>query len=270
MNQSSLLVIISDTHIGSNTAISPSKFTIHNRNTLEAQTLQANRLQEWLLACWQDFWNYVFMLRGKGKHARKLIVVHCGDVIDGNHHGSMQLMQEVGDQIVIARELLEPIVNKANKFYGILGTGAHAGQDNSDEVALYKGLSIEYGQQLTIDIDGIVHDFAHHGRAGRRPWTSSAANIATEVMIDYASCGMKPPDYIWRGHNHLIDDSGCKLKGTRAISLPSWQLKTSYGWKAAANTVRSDIGGMIVIDGILDDSHARYCGQPDERKIIKV
>jgi hypothetical protein len=217
-----------------------------------------------------DFWEYVFMLRGKGKHARKLIVVHCGDVIDGNHHGSMQLMQEVSDQIVIARELLEPIVNKADKFFGILGTGVHAGQDNSDEIGLYKALSIEYGQQMTLDIDGVVHDFAHHGRAGRRPWTSSAANIATEVMIDYASSGMKPPDFIWRGHNHLIDDSGFKIRGTRAISLPSWQLKTNFSYKVSPNVMRSDIGGMIVMDGKLDDSHARYVGQPDERKIIKV
>lgn len=265
-----LLVIISDTHIGSNTAISPSKFTIHNRDTLEAQVLQANRLQAWVLSCWTDFWDYVYLLRGKGRKAKKLIVVHCGDVIDGNHHGSMQLVQEVSDQIAIARELLEPIVFKADKFFGILGTGAHAGQDNSDEIALYKSLGIQYGQQFTIDIDGVIHDFAHHGRAGRRAWTSSAANIATEVMIDYASCGMKPPNFIWRGHNHLIDDSGCKLKGTRAISLPSWQLKTSYGWRACGNTIRSDIGGMIVLDGVLDDSHSRYVGQPDERKIIKI
>ena len=46
MNQSSLLVIISDTHIGSSTALSPLKFTIHNRATLEEQVTYANRLQE--------------------------------------------------------------------------------------------------------------------------------------------------------------------------------------------------------------------------------
>jgi hypothetical protein len=68
----------------------------------------------------------------------------------------------------------------------------------------------------------------------------------------------------------VIDDSGNKLPGTRAISLPSWQLKTSFGWRAAGNTVRSDIGGYIVVDGLLDDSKSRYKGQPDQRKIIVV
>lgn len=265
-----ILVIISDTHIGSNTALSPKSFTIHNRDTLEEQILQANRLQEWVLSCWDDFWKYVFKLRGSGAKAKKLIVVHCGDVVDGNHHNSMQLVQEVSDQITIARELLEPIVNKADRFFGILGTGVHAGQDNSDEIGFYKLLGIEYGQRIILDLDGITHDFAHHGRAGRRPWTSAAANIATEVIVDYASRGLPAPNYIWRGHNHLIDDSGFKVPGTRSIALPSWQLKTSFGWRTSVNTARSDIGGMIVVNGKIDDSHSRYKGQPDERKIIKV
>ena len=33
-----------------------------------------------------------------------------------------------------------------------------------------------------------------------------------------------------------------------------------------ANTTRSDIGGYIVVDGLLDDSKSRYKGQPDQRK----
>jgi hypothetical protein len=89
--------------------------------------------------------------------------------------------------------------------------------------------------------------------------------------MDYASQNMPLPNFIWRGHRHVIDDSGNKLPGTRAISLPSWQLKTSFGWRASANTVRSDIGGYIVVDGnIIDDSRSRYRGQPDQRKIIVV
>ena len=38
---SSILVVISDTHIGSNTAIAPPEFEVHNRNTLEAQVINA-------------------------------------------------------------------------------------------------------------------------------------------------------------------------------------------------------------------------------------
>ena len=264
----SVLAVISDTHVGSSTSVAPPEFSIHDRAYLETQVVKANKLQEWLYDCWTDYWDYVFKL---AKH-RRLIVVHCGDCVDGIHHGSLQLMNEVEDQAEAFLELMLPVVSKANAFFGILGTGpSHAGMDNSTEVALYKELGArEFGQQLTLDVDGVIHDFAHHGRAGRRPWTSNAANVAAEVAIDYATQGLIPPDYIWRGHNHIIDDSGSRLPGTRYLSLPSWQLKTSFGWRVSANTIRSDIGGYVVVDGLLDDSKARYKGQPDGRKVTVV
>lgn len=264
----SVLAIVSDTHIGSSTAIAPLEFTVHGRSSNEAQITHANRLQTWLYECWTDYWERVFHLAKK----RRLIVVHVGDVVDGVHHGSTQVMAEVADQCEAAMELLRPIASRTDAFFGILGTGpSHAGMDNVTESELYKALGAnEFGQTLTLDIDGVYHDFAHHGRAGQRPWTSSAAGVAAEVMLDYASQGMRPPNFIWRGHTHTIDDSGSKMPGTRAISLPSFQLKTSFGWRVSSQTVRSDIGGYIVVDGMLDDSRARYKGQPDERVVIRL
>lgn len=268
----SILVIISDTQIGSSTALATPEFTVHNRYDLEAQTTQANRLQRWLWECWEDFWQYVKQLQGKGKNARRLIVVHCGDVIDGVHHGSTQIMPEIADQIKLALDILQPIAGRANAFFGIYGTNAHSGIDSVNESQIYESLGVQaYGHQLTLEIDGYLHSFQHHGRAGARPWTSSAAGVAAEVMLDYAQRGKKPPNFVWTGHNHRIDDSGTKFQDTRAISLPSWQLKNSYAWKVAGNSIRSDIGGAIVLDGhIVDSSHMRYMGQADERSTIKV
>lgn len=266
MKNGTVLAVISDTHVGSSTALAPLEFNVHTRSDFETQVTKANKLQKWLYECWTDYWEYVFHLAKK----RRLIVVHCGDLVDGVHHGSLQVMNEVSDQADAFLELMLPIVAKSDYFFGILGTGpSHAGMDNSTEAQLYKELgATEFGQTLTLNIDGKIHDFAHHGRAGSRPWTSSAANLATEVVVDYASQGLPLPNFIWRGHNHRIDDSGNKLPGTRAISLPSWQLKTSFGYRVAANTVRSDIGGYVVVDGLIDDSRSRYLGQPDQRKVI--
>ena len=89
------------------------------------------------------------------------------------------------------------------------------------------------------------------------------------MAIDYATRGKVLPDFVIRGHRHIIDDSGLKIPGMRAISLPSWQLRTSYGHRVSP-TVRSDIGGLIFVDGVLDDSKMRYKGQPDEMRIIKI
>ena len=263
-----VLAIISDSHVGSSTAVAPLEFNVHSRSENEVQKTSANKMQRWLYECWTDYWDHVFKLAKK----KRLIVVHCGDLVDGLHHGSLQVMNEVQDQVEAFEELMLPILAKADGFYGVLGTGpSHAGMDNSTEAQIYRDLgAIEFGQTLTLSIDGVIHDFAHHGRAGSRPWTSSAANLASEVIMDYATQGLPIPNYIWRGHNHRIDDSGSKLPVTRSIALPSWQLKTTFGYRVAGNTVRSDIGGYIVVDGLLDDSKARYKGQPDQRKILVV
>ena len=260
-----LLVVLSDTHIGSSTAVSPLRYTVHNRSSYEAQIMEANRLQRWLNECWVDFYDYVKEKRKK----KRVIVAHLGDVIDFNHHGSTQLVQETGDQAVMAKTLLMPYREIADKFIGILGTAAHAGQDHATEVDLYRQLGADYiEQQMTIDIDGVTIDLAHHGRIGARPWSSGAANLASEIMLDYAQSGLPLPNYIFRGHFHALDDSGSKFENTRLIQCPSWQLKTTFSNRVAGNTRRSDIGGVILNDGKLDLSKARYKGQPDGRKII--
>lgn len=262
----SILVVISDTHFGSTLSVAPPKYVLHNRNTLEEQVVVANKVQNWLYNNWLDFWEYVKFRQGR---KRRLIVVHCGDVVESVHHQSTQLVAEVEDQINIALELLEPIRNRANAFYGVLGTPTHSGVDGSTEARIYKELDIDFGNTITLDIDGQIHHFFHHGRASSRPWTSSAAGLAAEVIIDFAQQGLPLPNFIWTGHRHKVGDSGIQNKGTRAISLPAWQLKTSYAWKVASSTARSDIGGAIVVDGVPDFSKMRYMGQPDKVRMIK-
>ena len=260
-----VLVVLSDSHVGSSTAVSPLRYTVHNRSSYEAQTMEANRLQKWLYANWIDFFDYV---KSKARKHR-IIVAHLGDVIDYNHHGSTQLVQEVGDQVEMAKTLLMPYREIADKFIGILGTAAHAGADHATEVSLYQELKADFiEQQMTIDIDGVLVDLAHHGRAGFRPWTSSAASLASEIMLDYAQSGMPLPNYIFRGHLHVMDDSGSKFENTRLIQCPSWQLRTTYANRVAGNTRRSDIGGVLLNDGKLDLSKARYRGAPDGRKVV--
>jgi hypothetical protein len=262
-----LLVVLSDTHIGSSTAISPLRYTIHSRSKNESTNQEANLLQRWLNRNWMDFFEYV---KSKQKKHR-IIVAHLGDVIDYNHHGSTQLVQEVGDQVEMAKTLLMPYREIADKFIGILGTAAHAGTDHETESALYKDLKADYiEQQMTIDIDGVLVDLAHHGRIGTRPWTSGAASLASEIMLDYAQSGLPLPNYIFRGHLHTMDDSGSKFENTRLIQCPSWQLKTTFANRVAGNTRRSDIGAVILNDGKLDLSKARYKGQPDGRRILVI
>lgn len=270
MTAKTITAIIGDLHIGGSTALAPPTFQIHIREPKETQTVSHSPLQAWLWGCWTDYWNYVRKLAGGNRRTKRLVVVCLGDIIEGIHHNSPQVMNEKFDQIKTAQEVLRPIRDMADAFYGILGTGTHAGLAATDETSIYEALDVtEFGQQLSIELGGYVHDFAHHpGGASRRSWTSSAAAVGAEVMLDYAAVGMHPPNYVWRGHNHVIDDSGLKLPGTRVLFTPAWQLKTEYGWRVSPNKIRSDIGGFILEDNRLDDSHCRYEGQPEGRYII--
>jgi len=266
-----ILAIIGDTQIGSSTALAPPTFEIHTENKKETQLVHYNLLGSWLWENWVDYWNYVKVLAGiRGKHRKnRIIVMHMGDVIDGNHHGTLQIIQSVADQIKVAIDVLRPIIDMADASYGIIGTEAHAGKSGVDEKAIDDALGVnDYAQTMMLEIDGKVHDFAHHGRIGQRDWTSQAASQAVEVAMDCAKFGIKAPDYIWRAHNHVIDDTGDKFDFTRVICMPSWQLKTAFTYRIAANRQYSDIGGYIVNNGVVDSSRNRYKAQPDARKVI--
>jgi hypothetical protein len=266
----SVVAIFGDTHIGSTTGLCPPKFTIHNEAPGETQIVNHNSTQSCTWEFWENYWRYIDTLvyQGRKRKQKRLVCLFLADMIDGNHHGTRQIIQDVGDQMQVAIDVMQPIVDRADYFYAVNGTVAHAG---SEEVAIYKHLGIEYAQTLMIEVDNKIHDIAHHGRVGGRTWTSQAASIATEVIVDCAISKVDLPNFIWRGHCHVIDDSGNKIEGTRAISVPSWQLKTSYahGIPTVVNR-RSDIGGYIVNGGILDESRSRYHGEADERRIIKL
>ena len=68
-DKESVLAVISDTHVGSSTALAPLEFNVHSRNDFEVQV--TNKLQKWLYECWTDYWDYVFKLAKK----KRLIVV---------------------------------------------------------------------------------------------------------------------------------------------------------------------------------------------------
>jgi hypothetical protein len=269
-----IMAVISDTHFGGTTALATPKFALHSARQDETQIAEANKAQMWLYECWTDYWDYVKVTCGiRGKYSKhKLVVVHLGDVIEGVHHGSVQLMNEIADQINMACQILLPVVNMAGgNFYITYGTEAHSGEAGGCEAAIAKELGAKHDWEFCLDMDGILVDVGHApGRNAGRPWTSVGASIAIEVSTDYLRKGQIPPDYVFRGHSHVLDDSGERVEGTRCICLPSWQLRTAFGHKVAKNRTRSDIGGLILNGNTLDLSRLRYKATPGQKQVIKV
>lgn len=267
-NPHTVTAVISDTHLGSHTALALKEWVLD-----DGQTIHSNPAQLWLLESWTNYWDYVKTLCGiKGRYRKnRLVVIHLGDIIEGRNHGSVQLMSNVVDQESMACEILRPLAAMADGgFFCTRGTEAHAGDAAQSEVRICHEIGAKACEwELTLDIDGVLFDCGHYGRAGRRDWTSSAASVATEIVMDAALSGGQVPDYVLRGHGHIIDDSGSKLQGIRAIMAPSWQLRTAFGYKVAPNR-RSDIGGMIFDGDKFDESKLRYHAAPGQKRIICV
>jgi len=265
-----IVAIVSDTHIGSTTALCLPEWSwdsgvVDQHGEQIRGSYKFSREQEWIYNNWIDYWSYVKRLAGK---KYRIITVHVGDVVDGDHHQTVQAIPNIEDQESLAVEILKPIANMGDMYF-IRGTGAHAGELSRSEVRVAKELGAKMCVwELILSVNNILIDFAHHGRAGGRLWTSAGAGSATESVVEAAVGNRKLPRYVFRGHNHIIDDSGEKNPTTRYMSLPSWQLRTEYGYKVSPGT-RSDIGGVIVLpDGSLDLSKLRYFAAPGQRKVI--
>lgn len=225
--------------------------------------VDATPAQKWLNGSWLDFWRYVWQLAApEGKKIHRIVSIHTGDVIDGNHHGTNQIMHEVEDQVKLALDMLQPIRDMSDRMYGILGTEAHAGNSHGAERGIYRTLQVDqYDYQLTLNIDGCILDVAHHSPMATLP-------AMYKIIADYDE-GQPRPRYILRGDRHVVTDTSEEDRSTRMMILPSWQLKTSFGQKVST-VRRSDIGGLIINDGIVDTSKLRYRAAPDRRVVINV
>jgi len=218
-------------------------------------------------------WEYVKFLAGvRGKHrTHRIVTIHCGDIVEGVHHEMVQMLTNPQDQIDMASEILTQIANLSDGgVYATHGTPTHAGAIYGAESAVANRCGFRaLDSEIHLDIDGVIVWAFHHGAAGKRDWSSASARVATEARL-YAQDLKEPtPHYVFSGHHHIIDDSGIKLK-TRALTCPSWQLKTTFGHKVASGR-RSDIGGLIILPGgQLDESRARYEAAPDQPKLRKV
>ena len=203
-----ITVIISDTHIGSSVSLSTPQFLIHTEREEEAQTVDASNAQKWLWVSWVDFWDYVKVLAVvRGKHRKhRIVTVHLGDIVDGLHHNTTQGIGEVADQMKLAETILNPVRALSDGgMYITYGTDAHNGGAGSYESQVAQNIGAEHDWEYTLDIEGgALLDVGHHGRAGQRDWTSAAAGIAAEVILDYAKAGEKIPEYIFRGHVHVV------------------------------------------------------------------
>ena len=255
LSQIKNIVVIGDTHCGSSAAIMPPSFCLRDGQPVGMSPRQA-QLWGW----WREFWDKFVPHVTKGE---PFVLVHNGDIVDGAHHGCTQLVTANMDkQREMAKMLLEPVVAKAQAFYCISGTAAHAGQSNADEetVARELGAKIDENknrcrQDLWIEMSDALIQFAHHiGTTSSAAYKSSPAMRTMAAMFTAAGeHGFRPPNMMIRSHAH--DYVEVKRANCRVTVCPAWQLKSDWMW-GKDTTSLPIIGGLVIRQGE-DDVHIR-------------
>lgn len=213
-----------------------------------------SREQMKLWDCWADYWKAV---KDHLKFGDRLILAINGDLVDGDHHRTTQIVTGnlPATQHNIALSVLSvPLSLRPRSIVVVRGTEAHVGGSAAYEERLASELEavpdVATGVRAHWHFQsvsrGTLLDFAHHGRLGQRPWTkmTGPATLAAQIIMAAAKHGSPVPKYAFRSHYHQWADSGDNY-ACRVVQMAGWQLSTAFVHRIAAGSL-PEVGGMIL------------------------
>jgi hypothetical protein len=270
-----VIVVSADKHSGSTMGLMPSApYELHDGGTYTPSPLQK--------ILWQQYDECLDFVKEQRKKSR-LIWIENGDVCEGIHHQSTQLVcPRVETHENIASEIFDYTFKKL-KFSGddlafmVAGTEAHASSGNQSENRVANDIECFTPQftessgkptrfvwdKLLFNVNGVGFDITHHGSSvGGRAWTTEngmynrVKSFYFETLNDiHSGVERELPRYWVRSHLHQFVqatyDGQCG--SITGIVTPSFQFKTGFGKKVAGDRL-SDIG-LIVFVVEADGSH---------------
>lgn len=259
-----LFLALADIHCGSTLGLLPPGGVRHP-DGIEIRPHPKSKLHPWFWSIYQK----VINLAGERHHFyggdADLHCVLLGDLTDGNHHGSPQLLspaEEVHISAAVKTLELGVCTLPLKSIHIVGGTPVHTGGEyNGLEAAV--GYELERLDQpvvrqphngsplweiLEAEAAGVWTDWRHHGRTGQRPWTrqSAAALYAQAIHRNAQDEGRRPPGLSVRAHVHKSyyvpqDTSGCGA----LVGLPCFQYGSAYIRRRAIESL-PDVGGAII------------------------
>lgn len=245
-----IIVPTGDYHSGSNYALFVDRFWqgkkgINHRPTSKQEKIRA----QFELACGQI---------KKARKNKRLILVHNGDAIDGDHHNSSDVCSvNESEQIDIHVELMEETKRmldwqRGDKLYYTLGTDAHTKETESD-IAKKMNAEMDGSEYVFDELELVVNArrllFVHHG-----PRAGSGANEGNPIRgwlktIYYNALKdlCPPPDVVYSAHVHNPSMGVFEYRNKMNFNImygiitPPFQVKTRWA-KGVAPVVRNKIG----------------------------
>lgn len=254
MSDCILIANVSDVHAGSSVAVCPPEISLD-----DGGMYVASKAQRWLWQNWGDYWERV--ARRRDELNADLYCVFNGDLVEGDHHGTTQILSgnPTAQAAALNACMKSALALGPSKMFFVRGTEAHVGKSGCHEERIALGLqkdghAVEGDPDtgtaswwhLRLELFDTLVDVAHHGRTGQREHTraGAAALHAHDILLSHVKQGHRYPDLCLRAHYHRFNDSydACPV---RVVTSGAWQLKTSYVHKVAADSL-ADIGGLIV------------------------
>lgn len=206
----------------------------------------------------------------QARQGKKLILVHNGDAIDGDHHhsGDVATIDEL-EQADIHIEIMEEIKTRmdwqrGDEMYYSRGTQTHVhGMENyiGREINAVPCGDFYVWDFLELETNGVLSWFVHHGPGKGEganegnPMRNWLKNIYFEALKDKR----RVPDIVYTGHVHnptysnYVYREEMEFKIMHGVILPSWQAKTAYAHMKAPVS-KNKIGGVyhdIKADGTI-------------------
>lgn len=255
MSKRYVLAVVSDVHAGGTTALCPESVPLD-----DGGEYRASKAQRWLFGNWEKYWAEVAKVRDE--ESAELIAVFNGDLVDGAHHKTTQVITENpnAQAAVVNAAMAIPLALKPDHIVVVRGTEAHVGQSASAEERIADGLKRDKRPiacdpdtgtsswwHWRAEIEGVRLDVTHHGRTGMREHTRGGAIVlyAHDILLAHVKQDHLPPHVCFRAHYHRFNDSGPDACPVRVFQTGAWQLGTSYVKKVAADTL-ADCGGAIM------------------------
>ena len=231
------IAVVSDTHVGSHFGLCPPEGLRLDTGKYESQ----NKFQETTWRFWMDCWNE--WLPSQTRKVKRRILVHNGDIIEGDHHNQVSAVSNLTDQSKNAVSILKPVVEMFDKFYSIRGTEVHGGIGEQQTELIAQALGAEkesetgnYSrQELWLEVGGVITQFAHHiGMTSSAAYeTSAPMRELVATLLEAAQWGRPLPHIVFRSHRHRYTRVPIPTeKGDiELVVTPCWQLKTPHVWR---------------------------------------
>jgi hypothetical protein len=204
-----------------------------------------------------------------------VVIIHVGDLTQGNFFPREQISTQMSDQLEIAAWNMKPLMKIKNLKAVCLtkGTGSHEFGEGSSTVLLRNLLRAEYPKIRTKaiyhakdTIAGATIDYAHHGTsAGIRSWLrgNQVRYYLQSIMDTEIKMGNAPADLYLRGHYHsyvkelVTMATRDKEYESTMITLPGFCMLGDYGTQATKSTLLLSTGmvAIEIINGKIYQTH---------------